>query len=202
MATLQHVQDSFRDRIKEFRRIPADKLLYNPKNWRKHPPKQLAALRGILSEIGFAGAELARETEDGIMLIDGAARKQLMGTQPVPVLITDLSEEEADLLLAVFDPLSALAETNQKQLDDLLYEVNIHNEALSRIVSELTDKSEFNTSDEDLMVELKQLDTRPPPALSWVLIGIPTIRYGDIAETIGQIAELADVTCLTTVTDK
>jgi len=202
MATQQHVQDSFRDRIKEFRRIPADKLLYNPKNWRKHPPKQLAALRGILSEIGFAGAELARETEDGIMLIDGAARKQLMGTQPVPVLITDLSEEEADLLLAVFDPLSALAETNQKQLDDLLYEVNIHNEALSRIVSELTDKSEFNTSDEDLMVELKQFDTRPPPALSWVLIGIPTIRYGDIAETIGQIAELADVTCLTTVTDK
>ena len=60
-----------RDRIKEFNRVPAKDLLPNPKNWRTHPDQQADALKGVLSEIGFADAVLARETEDGLMLING-----------------------------------------------------------------------------------------------------------------------------------
>ena len=59
-----------RDRIIAFRRVPAKDLLPNPKNWRTHPDQQADALKGVLSEIGFADAVLARETEDGLMLID------------------------------------------------------------------------------------------------------------------------------------
>ena len=59
-----------RDRIISFRRVPAKDLLPNPKNWRTHPDQQADALKGILSEVGWADAVLARETEDGLMLID------------------------------------------------------------------------------------------------------------------------------------
>jgi hypothetical protein len=45
-----------KDRIKELRRVPANTLLANPKNWRGHPPSQRAAMRGVLEEIGFADA--------------------------------------------------------------------------------------------------------------------------------------------------
>ncbi len=49
-----------RDRVKELRRVRAKDLLENPKNWRSHPQAQAAALTGLLNEIGYADALLAR----------------------------------------------------------------------------------------------------------------------------------------------
>jgi hypothetical protein len=64
-----------RDRIVELRRLPARDLIPNPRNWRRHPKAQAAALRGLLEEVGYADALLGRELPDGrVMLIDGATR--------------------------------------------------------------------------------------------------------------------------------
>ena len=38
-----------RDRVVELRRIRAKDLTPNPKNWRRHPEVQAAALRGLLT---------------------------------------------------------------------------------------------------------------------------------------------------------
>jgi methylglyoxal synthase len=105
-----------RDRVKELRRVPASELRKNPRNWRTHPPAQEAALRGILAEIGFADAMIARETEDGLELIDGHLRRDVMGDQEVPVLILDVTEEEADKLLLTLDPLAAMAHADMDNL--------------------------------------------------------------------------------------
>ena len=59
------------------RRVAARDLVPNPKNWRRHPTRQAAALRGVLEEIGYADALLARELPDGrLMLIDGHLRAE------------------------------------------------------------------------------------------------------------------------------
>jgi len=69
---------AFRDRITDFRRVKASELLDNPKNWRIHPKNQSRALRGILREIGYAQALVARELDDGqLVLIDGHLRKDM-----------------------------------------------------------------------------------------------------------------------------
>ena len=107
---------TMKDRVKELRRVPASELRANPKNWRRHPPAQEAALRGILDEIGFADALIARETEDGLELIDGHLRRDVMGDQEVPVLILDVTEEEADKLLLTLDPLAAMAHADMDNL--------------------------------------------------------------------------------------
>jgi hypothetical protein len=65
-----------RDRVKSLVRVRAGDLLPNPKNWRRHPAQQADALRGILAEVGFADALLARETPKGLMLIDGHLRAE------------------------------------------------------------------------------------------------------------------------------
>ena len=95
-----------KDRVKELRRVPASELRANPKNWRRHPPSQEAALRGVLEDIGFADAVIARETADGLELIDGHLRQEVMGDQSIPVLIVDVTEEEADKILLTHDPLA------------------------------------------------------------------------------------------------
>jgi hypothetical protein len=42
---------TIRDRIVELQRVAARDLVPNPKNWRRHPARQAAALRGVLQEI-------------------------------------------------------------------------------------------------------------------------------------------------------
>ena len=127
-----------RDRIKELRRVKASELHPNPKNWRTHPKQQLDALRGILAEVGFAGAELARELPDGsLQLIDGHARAEIAGDAEIPVLILDVTESEADKILATFDPLGAMAEADAGKLEELLHEVQTGSEALAEMLADL-----------------------------------------------------------------
>src|SRR4051812_19602077 len=84
-----------RDRIKELRRVPAKELVPNPKNWRRHPKAQGEALRGLLQEIGYSDALLARELADGrLMIIDGHLRAETTPDLHVPVLVLDLDEAE------------------------------------------------------------------------------------------------------------
>mgnify|MGYP001014450200 CR=1 FL=1 len=126
-----------KDRIREFRRVPASTLLPHPRNWRQHPPAQLDALRGILSEIGWADAALVRETPDGLQLIDGHARTEVAPDAEIPVLVVDVSDEEAEKLLATHDPLAAMAEANQSALNDLIAGITTNSEALQQRLDDL-----------------------------------------------------------------
>jgi len=124
-----------RDRIKKLVRVQASELLPNPKNWRTHPAAQKDALRGILAEVGMADACLARELPDGsLMLIDGHARAELMGENEVPVLVLDVTEQEADKILATFDPVSAMALKDSEKLAELLAELKATDDILAGLV--------------------------------------------------------------------
>ena len=125
-----------RDRIIEFRRVPSAELRPNKKNWRTHPKIQADALRGILAEIGFAGACLARQLPDGTLeLIDGHLRAETVTDQPIPVLILDVTEAEADKLLATFDPLGDMAGADAGKLDELLRSCQTGNEAVATMLA-------------------------------------------------------------------
>jgi hypothetical protein len=127
-----------RDRIKAFKRVPASELVPNPKNWRTHPKEQQDALRGVLAEIGIADACIARELPDGsLMLIDGHLRAETVADAKVPVLILDVTEEEADKLLLTLDPLASMADSDADKLQELLRGVATDNEALQQMMDGL-----------------------------------------------------------------
>ena len=139
----------FRDRIKDFRRIKASSLISNPKNWRDHPPQQRTALNELLDGIGIAGALIARETPEDIA-----------DDIEWPVLVLDVDQAEADLLLATIDPLAALAEANQEQLNLLLDDIQTDSEQLQILLNDLkhsanvlTIPDEFNELDESISTE-------------------------------------------------
>jgi hypothetical protein len=125
---------TMKDRVKELRRVPASELRANPKNWRRHPPSQEAALRGVLEDIGFADAVIARETPDGLELIDGHLRQEVMGDQVIPVLIVDVTEEEADKMLLTYDPLAMMAHADQDQLLHLLRDTQFESQAVNAML--------------------------------------------------------------------
>jgi hypothetical protein len=127
-----------RDRIKELRRVPARDLLPNPKNWRSHPQAQQDALRGLLAELGYCDAMIARELPDGrLQLIDGHLRCETTPDMQVPVLVLDVTEAEADKLLLTLDPLASLATANREALTLLLASVDTDSAAVQDMLADL-----------------------------------------------------------------
>ena len=133
---------SVRNRIKELRTVPANELVPSPENWRTHPEAQREALRGVLAEVGVADAVLARELDDGrLMLIDGHLRTEEMGEQPIPVLVLDVNEAEARKLLLTLDPLAAMAEADAAKLDALMRQVETGSEAVADLITDIASEA-------------------------------------------------------------
>lgn len=129
--------------------IEAGQLAENPRNWRRHPAEQTAALRELLQdpEIGWAGVLLFNERTG--RLIDGHARKgAVTPTTRVPVLIGSWSEAAEAKILATLDPLAAMAERDDKALAALVADVNWEGE-LKAVLAKLE------------MPAARQLDPKP-----------------------------------------
>lgn len=110
-----------RDRIKELRRVPANSIQPNPKNWRTHPQRQISAMTQVLNSIGIADASIAYEDANGdLVYIDGHMREEILGDELVPVLILDVTEAEADELLLTMDPLASMAGTDEGAMESLI----------------------------------------------------------------------------------
>jgi len=132
-----------RDRIKELRRVAAKDLRPNPRNWRTHPEAQADALRGVLAEVGIADAVLARECDDGtLMLLDGHLRATVAPDATLPVLVLDVTQEEGDKILATLDPLAAMAKSDAAKLSALLAEVETGSKALEALLGDLADQAQ------------------------------------------------------------
>lgn len=146
-----------RDRIKELRRVKAAELTPNPRNWRRHPQRQHDLLRGVLAEVGYADALLARELEDGrLELIDGHLRAETTPEQLVPVLVLDVTADEAAKILATHDPLTALAEADAERLDGLLRELHFDNHAVADMLLELSDAAQHGRPDESTSTDRRE----------------------------------------------
>ena len=141
---------AFRDRVRGLVRRPASGLDPAPKNFRTHNDRQRRVFRGLVAEIGVAGAviawipdakaraKLAKAKDPAVwlaaykgrlQLIDGHLRAEELTSGDLPVLVTDLDAAEAAKALATFDAVSDLAGTDAAILRELLGEVGTPTEA-------------------------------------------------------------------------
>ena len=160
-----------RDRITSLRRVKASDLIPNPKNWRQHPPAQQAALRELIEQIGYAEALVARETPDGLMLIDGHLRAETTPDTKVPVLVLDITEAEADVLLATLDPIASMARADQDALVDLLDGLEAGGEATAAMLEALANGSY------EALKPLQPLYEQTDPEAEWE--GMPEFEQED-----------------------
>jgi DNA modification methylase len=186
----------FRDRVVELRRVPASKLHPDPKNWRRHPSAQAVALRALLAEVGWADACLVRQTEQGLVLIDGHLRREVASDALVPVLVLDITESEAQTLLATLDPLAGMAVADPDALKALLATAVIPDaELLAHIEELLPDARRPGRCDPDEVPGLPKRSSVAPGEL-WmmgehrVLCGDATSREDLDKITAGSPADL------------
>lgn len=122
-------------------RSPAE-LAENPRNWRRHPDAQIAALTDIIGEVGWAGACLFNERTE--RLIDGHARQKVAlsrGDEKVPVLVGSWDEATEAKILATLDPIAAMAEADGAALDALLRDVQTGSQAVGDMLTRLATDS-------------------------------------------------------------
>lgn len=168
-----------RDRIVELRRVRASDLLANPANWRRHPDEQRSALAGVLAEIGFADAAIGRDIDGAVMLLDGHLRKDLAGDTEIPVLIVDLDDREADILLATLDPLAAMAVTDDAALSDLISSIDA-SDAVSELLAGIAGADEtLKLPEPEIPEPPKKAKTKPG---QFIMLGRHTLHCGDSLE--------------------
>lgn len=150
---------SYRDRVKELRRVRAGELKPHPKNWRTHSRFQQDTLRGVLREVGMADALLVRELPDGsLQLVDGHLRASTSPSTVVPVLVLDLNEAETEKVLLTHDPLGALAGVDEQRLSELLSNAQSEH----KLVNELFDKLARQVGEAGRQVaETPEIDLQP-----------------------------------------
>lgn len=130
----------WQNRIIGYDNVAPDQLLANPANFRVHPKKQQDALTGSLSELGWLQDIVVNRVTGHVL--DGHLRVSLAlrnGEPTVPVKYVALSESDEKLALAVFDPITYMAETDAAQLDALLQEINTGDAALQALLAELAE---------------------------------------------------------------
>ena len=204
-----NVQIRFKYPDNPIRYIKGRDLLPNPANWRTHPIAQLNALRGIFAEIGMVDVLKGVETVTGqTMLIDGHARAGILPDNDVPVLILDITDEEAKKILATFDPLGAMAEADAEALNKLLDEVQSENADINKLLQEMRDANPFpddgqgpgGGGDEFDATPQEQGSTRSQPGDLWLIGGKHRLLVGDATQepNIARLMEGAHANMLLT----
>jgi DNA modification methylase len=128
-------------------------LLPNPQNWRQHPQPQLAALSGSITELGWIAPVIVNLTTQHV--VDGHARisEAVRHREPtIPVAYVELTEAQERLALASFDPITAMATTDQAMLNDLLDGLTTDDGGLSDLLASLVvpPPKPLNEDDADL----------------------------------------------------
>jgi len=113
---------SVKSRVVGLEWVKAPDLEPHPDNVRIHPKSQVANMRRILDELGFAGVILARPLKDGkYQILDGHLRVGIGGEDEVyPVVVLDLNAEEARALLMTYDAVGAQAQMDVQRIRELV----------------------------------------------------------------------------------
>jgi hypothetical protein len=177
-----------------------------PWNFRIHPDDQRSALSGLIDEIGFFGYPDVYEARAGVFrLCDGHLRKDVLIAKygvdaEIEVNVTDFTEEEARKVTLTKDHLAGLAQADPAKLDELLSEVETDSDAVRQLLEDLAAENGLGEQSDE-PIRLTPVDTKPPPKMAWLLVGIPLVSYGAIAGIVEQLAEVPDTILKTTVND-
>lgn len=196
----------FKDRVLELKRIPAGEITGAPWNWRSHPEEQKTAVVDSIEELGFFDPLDVRLLKDGsVELIDGHLRQDLITVKIgpktlVPCVVTDLNEAEAKKANLLKDPLAGMAGADDEKLDFLLRDVQTGSEALNELMDGLAEQIETENGDDETG-SIVPLAIKRPPVMSWVLVGIQTIRFAEISEAIESISMIDGIILETVVND-
>lgn len=194
-----------RNRIKRIDTVKVGDILDNPKNFRVHGRQQVGAMGMMMESVGFAAPLIAYENSDSkLVLIDGHLRRSsLPPDYMVPVVVLDVNESEADLILASYDRLSYMADVDNNLLKELFTQVKESIGESQHMLSAVWNNYESIMSEcnidvdlsdiEKLIVESLELD-HSASTMDMVTINMPRIVSEKIHDMMSELSPQSAVT--------
>ena len=178
-----------RNRKQGVRRVRAGDLIPHGSNWRKHPPTQRAAMEAILEEVGDIDYLKVVETPEGLMLVDGHLRADIQADSEVDVVVLDLDPQEQAKVLATFDPLAAMAQTNMDQFLALAETIESESQMINDLLEAVANNERLPLP--DIPAEewdgMPEMESEEKPEFRTIIVHFPDQEAVDsFAELIGQ----------------
>lgn len=156
--------NAFRDRIVELVRVKASDLVPHPQNWRTHPKRQREALKAMLADVGVADAVLARRGEDGrLHLVDGHLRTETLGSDEIPVLVLDVTEDEANKILLTLDPIAGMAGADAERVSALLKDIQTTDPSVQAVLDRVARSADVDVSHGVIAANVDDVTTLSEP---------------------------------------
>ncbi len=166
----------------------------NPRNPNKHPEAQVLLFVKILKANGWRRPIVVSRRSGFVTKGHGALLAAEAGKlEMVPVTYQDYPSDAAELEDLVADnELARLAVTEESTLREILKDLQTAGEdlELTGILKKLEDKP-----------TLKEIELKAPPAMAWILVGVPLVKFAKVNAVIEGLAKDPDVFCETCVSD-
>lgn len=177
-------------------KISIAELSQDPANARKHNEKNIASIVASLRRFGQQKPiviDLSNVVRAGNGTLEAARQ---LGWDLIDAVKTDLKGIEATAYAIADNRTAELAEWDDGILAATLEGLQLE---------DMLDCTGFSDDDLfDLMpdekIVLKDVVVMAAPAMSWVLLGIPTVRFGEISADVERLAKVVTV-CETTSND-
>lgn len=180
--------------------VPVDQLKLDPGNPRQHDEENIAAIAASLRQFGQLKPIVVHRKSKIIEAGNGTylAAQQLGWSHLAVVWVAHDRTNHAAFCVAD-NRTAELAEWDDARLAELLTELRLEEEVSDFYEDLLLDR--LGMEPDRQTAQLRQLDTKPPPAMSWVLVGIPTVRFGEISPAVEGLAAIDGIVLETTVND-
>jgi ParB-like chromosome segregation protein Spo0J len=180
----------------EFTKLVAvDELSPHPRNPRKHPSQQIKLLAKIIEHQGWRRAVVVSKRSGFIVAGHGAFEAaRLLGCSCVPVDYQEFDNDEDEVAHLLADnEIAAMSGRDTGAVEELL-------KKLDEVDFDLELTGILEALDEP--AKLEKLEYKKPPKMSYVLISIPTVKFGEINQLVEKIAENESAQVDTSVSDK
>jgi len=176
--------------------VPIDSIKVDPKNAMDHPDENLegimASLRTYKQRKPIVVNSETKTAEAGSGTLKAALA---LGWSHIAVVFVKDDPNTARGYAIADNRVAQSATWNEKNLLAALEEITVEDDGLQAMFDKL--EAEFSSEP----TELKPIDVKAPPKMCWVLIGIPLVKYGDVADVMDKLAAIPEVIMESTFND-
>lgn len=190
------VPEQWRNRIIGYDQVAPAELEANPGNPRLHGDTQRTAMSAVLDDVGFVAPIVVNKRT--MRIIDGHMRTDLVASRGgnIPVVYVDLTDAEEAEILAVMDPIGAMAtydpEATAALIDGMATTVD-----LDEVLGELAAGQQEAEADADKPV--RHSDPLYPLKRGHVLISVDLNLWDQVSDLLDQISAIEGVDVASTV---
>lgn len=176
--------------------VNPDQIKPDPENPNRHTPEQIAIYCKVIKANGWRRSIVISERSGLVVKGHGARLAAIeMSLTKVPVEIQKYQNRIEEVRDMIAD--NELAALSLRDDDGIAGLLNLIGGDPGESGVGLDRYEELLNPDQD--GKIREIKIQKPPAMAWVLIGLPTIRYSEIAERIESLATVQGIKLESTV---